>query len=151
MARQNSPRMRKVNELVREIVAESVLDLKDPRIGFLTITGTETSPDLRHAIVYYSVMGTDDEKRETADALASATPRLQREIGSQSKLRYTPKLEFRVDPAIDEGLKINQMVKDLSEDRHQKSDVRSQESSLLDSKEPDAVGIPTSDGSESGL
>lgn len=113
MARQNSPRMRKVNELVREIVAESVLELKDPRIGFLTITGAETSPDLRHAIVYYSVLGTDEEKKQTADALASATPRLQHEIGSQSKLRYTPKLEFRVDPAIDEGLKINQMVKDL--------------------------------------
>ncbi|MCZ7533381.1 MAG: 30S ribosome-binding factor RbfA [Acidimicrobiia bacterium] len=134
MARQNSPRMRKVNELVREIVAESVLDLKDPRIGFLTITGAETSPDLRHAIVYYSVLGSDDEKKETADALVSATPRLQREIGSQSKLRYTPKLEFRVDPAIDEGLKINQMVKDLSDVRSQKSDVRSQKS---DSSESD--------------
>lgn len=113
MARQTSQRMRKVNELVREIVAEAVLDLKDPRIGFLTITGAETSPDLRHAIVFYSVLGTDEEKRGTAAALASSTPRLQREIGSQSKLRYTPKLEFRVDTAIDEGIKISQMLKDM--------------------------------------
>jgi len=105
--------MRKVNELVREIVAEAVLDLKDPRIGFLTITGAETSPDLRHAIVFYSVLGTEDEKQGTAAALVSASPRLQRAIGSQSTLRYTPKLEFRVDLAIDEGLKISEMVKDL--------------------------------------
>ena len=104
MARQTSQRMRKVNELIREIVAEEVVDLKDPRIGFLTITGAETSPDLHHAIVYYSVLGTDDEKKSTAAGLASATPRIQRAIGSQSKLRYTPKLEFRVDPAIDEAL-----------------------------------------------
>jgi ribosome-binding factor A len=113
MARQNSQRMRKVNELVREIVAEAVLDLKDPRIGFLTITGAETAPDLRHSVVYYSVMGTEEEKVGTAAALVSATPRLQREIGSQSRLRYTPKLLFKVDPAIDEGIKITQMVKDL--------------------------------------
>lgn len=113
MARQTSQRMRKVNELIREIVAEAVLDLKDPRIGFLTITGAETSPDLRHAIVFYSVLGSAEEKEGTAAALASASSRLQRAIGSQSKLRYTPKLEFRVDAAIDEGLKISQLVKDL--------------------------------------
>lgn len=113
MARQTSQRMRKVNELVREIVAEAVLDLKDPRIGFLTITGAEASPDLRHAVVFYSVLGTDEEKKGTAAALSSATPRLQHAIGSQSKLRYTPKLEFKVDTAIDEGIKISEMLKDL--------------------------------------
>ena len=84
--------MRKVNELVREIVAEAVLDLKDPRIGFLTITGVETSPDLRSAIVYYSVMGTDEEKSDTDDALYSSAARIQREIVAQSTLRFTPKL-----------------------------------------------------------
>ena len=113
MARQKSPRMRKVNELVREIVAESVLDLKDPRIGFLTITGVETSPDLRSAVVYYSVMGTDEEKSGTDDALRSSASRIQREIGSQSTLRYTPKLEFRVDPSIEEGIRISKLVKGL--------------------------------------
>jgi ribosome-binding factor A len=119
MARQKSPRMRKVNELVREIVAEAVLDLKDPRIGFLTITGVETSPDLRSAVVYYSVMGTDEEKSGTDDALRSSAARIQREIGSQSTLRYTPKLEFRVDPSIEEGIRISKLVSELDtgEDR----------------------------------
>ena len=119
MARQTSQRMRKVNELVREIVAEAVLDLKDPRIGFLTITGAETSPDLRHAVIFYSVLGTEEEKKGTAAALASATPRLQREIGSQSTLRYTPKLQFKVDTAIDEGIKISQMLKEMEVDQEE--------------------------------
>jgi ribosome-binding factor A len=105
--------MRKVNELVREIVADAVVDLKDPRIGFLTITGAETSPDLRHAVVYYSVLGSDEQQKDTAAALRSATPRLQREIGAQSKLRYTPKLTFKVDSAIEEGLKISKLIKEL--------------------------------------
>ena len=107
--------MRKVNELVREVVADAVVDLKDPRIGFLTITGAVTSPDLRHAVIYYSVLGTDDEKTDTATALVRATPRIQGVIGAQTRLRYTPKLEFRVDTAIDEGLRISQIISDLNE------------------------------------
>lgn len=115
MARHKSPRMRKVNELVREVVADAVTDLKDPRIGFLTITGAETSPDLRHAVVYYSVLGTDDEKTATAAGLLSATPRIQAVLGSETKLRYTPKLTFKVDSSIDEGIRINQILADLSD------------------------------------
>lgn len=117
MARQKSPRMRKVNELVREVVADAVQDLKDPRIGFLTITGAETSPDLRSAVVYYSVLGSEDEKASTAAALRSATPRIQSAVGSETRLRYTPKLVFRVDAAIDGGLRINEILQELSEDR----------------------------------
>ena len=64
--------MRKVNELVREVVAEAVMDLKDPRIGFLTITGAVTSPDLRHSVIYYSVLGTDEEIQQTAEAPGTA-------------------------------------------------------------------------------
>ena len=116
MARQKSPRMRKVNELVREVVADAVTDLKDPRIGFVTITGAETSPDLRHAVVYYSVMGTDEEKADTAVALARATPRIQSAIGTETRLRYTPKLTFEVDPSIDQGIRISQILTELAEE-----------------------------------
>ena len=115
MARQTSPRMRKVNELIREVVADAVHDLKDPRIGFLTITGAETRPDLRHAVVYYSVLGTDDEKESTAIGLRKATPRIQAAVGAQTRLRYTPKIEFKVDPSIDQGLRISEILKDLDE------------------------------------
>ena len=123
MARQRSPRMRKVNELIREVVADAVVDLKDPRIGFLTITGAETSPDLRHAVVYYSVLGTDQEKADTAEALAHASARIQRVIGSETRLRYTPVLNFRVDPSIDEGLRISRILADMAEeDQHDQDD-----------------------------
>ena len=115
MARQKSPRMRKVNELVREVVAEAVQDLKDPRIGFLTITGAETSPDLRHAVVYYSVLGTDEEKEGTAVALKSAKSRIQSALGRETRLRYTPVLEFKVDPSIDEGIRITRILADLED------------------------------------
>ena len=116
MARQQNSRMRKVNELVREVVADAIRDLKDPRIGFVTITGAETSPDLRHAIVYYSVMGTDEEKAATAAGLERARPRIQAVLGDETRLRYTPKLEFRVDPSIDEGIRISRILQDLAED-----------------------------------
>jgi len=116
MAHQPSPRMRKVNELVREVVAETVHELKDPRIGFLTITGAETSPDLRHAIVYYSVLGTDEEKAASATGLVKATPRIQAAVGAQTRLRYTPKIEFRVDPSIDQGIRISEILRELGDE-----------------------------------
>lgn len=119
MARNRSPRMRKVNELIRVVVADAVVDLKDPRIGFLTITGAETSPDLRHAVIFYSVLGTDQEKSDTADALQHASSRIQRAIGSETRLRYTPKLEFRVDPSIDEGLRISRILAEMAEAEEQ--------------------------------
>ena len=122
MARQPSPRMRKVNELIREVVADAVHDLKDPRIGFLTITGAVTSPDLRHAVVYYSVLGTDEEKESTAIGLRKASPRIQAAVGAQTRLRYTPKIEFKVDPSIDQGLRISEILKDLDDENPAESD-----------------------------
>ena len=119
MARHKSPRMRKVNELVREVVADAVTDLKDPRIGFLTITGAETSPDLRHAVVYYSVLGSEEEKTDTAAALESARSRIQGVLGRETRMRYTPVLEFAVDPSIDEGLRITKILADLEESENQ--------------------------------
>ena len=113
MARQPSPRMRKVDELVREVVADAVRGLKDPRIGFVTITGARTSPDLRHAIVYYSALGTDEEQTATAEGLDHARARIQATLGSETRLRYTPKLEFRVDESIDQGLRISQILRDM--------------------------------------
>ncbi|GMQ93877.1 MAG: ribosome-binding factor A [Acidimicrobiia bacterium] len=120
MARQKSPRMRKVNELVREVVADAVQDLKDPRIGFLTITGVETSPDLRYAVVYYSVLGSEEDKTGTAAALQSAKARIQGALGRETRMRYTPVLDFKVDPSIDEGIRINQILAGLDDrDREQ--------------------------------
>ncbi|MFV2000637.1 MAG: 30S ribosome-binding factor RbfA [Acidimicrobiia bacterium] len=138
MTRQKNSRMRKVNELVREVVAEAVLDLKDPRIGFLTITGAETSPDLRHAVIFYSVLGTEEEKRETAEALRRSSSRLQSVIGSETRLRYTPVLEFRVDPAIDEGIRISQILSDMSEEEEERQEDADREIEDADQEIQDA-------------
>lgn len=113
MKRRGRGRMRKVNKLVLEIVAEEVSALKDPRIGFVTITGVNTAPDLRRAIVYYSVLGSDEDAAATAAALDSAAPRLQRALASQTRLKFTPVLRFAVDPAIQTGERIDQVLREI--------------------------------------
>jgi ribosome-binding factor A len=108
--------MRKVNELLREVIAEEATELKDPRIGFLTITGVDTAPNLRSARVYYSVMGDEEQHAATAAALKSAARRFQAVIGAQTRLKYTPVLEFIVDPSIEQGLRIDALLHHLEED-----------------------------------
>jgi ribosome-binding factor A len=113
--------MRKVNELLREVIAEAVTELKDPGLGFLTITGVDTSPDLRNAFVFYSVLGTEEDVAETGAALDRAAPHIQSIAGSQIRMKYTPKLTFKLDPSISEGLKIDQLlheIEDESEEPH---------------------------------
>jgi ribosome-binding factor A len=105
--------MYKVNELLREVIAEAVSELKDPRIGFVTITGVDTAPDLRHAVVFYSVLGTAEEEESTAIALASAAARLQHAVGTETRLKFTPKLHFSVDPSIRGGERIDRILRDL--------------------------------------
>jgi len=115
MSRPDSPRMRKVNELLREVIAEAVIELKDPGLGFLTITGVDATPDLRTAVVYYSVLGTDEEVAETGAAFDRAAPHIQSIAGSQIRMKYTPKLKFKLDPSISEGLKIDQLLYELED------------------------------------
>ncbi len=116
MRRDKSPRMRKVNELLREVIADAVVSLKDPGVGFITITGVDTSPDLRTAHVFYSVLGSDEEEEATTEALGRAAPHIQEVAARQIRLKYTPRLTFRIDPAIGEGIKIDRLLKDLDED-----------------------------------
>jgi ribosome-binding factor A len=103
--------MRRVNEAVREVVSAHIAgDLKDPRIGFVTVTGVETSPDLRNAHVYVSVLG-DAEKREEALAgLRSSRGVLQAHIASELRMKRTPALQFHHDESIDRGMRITEML-----------------------------------------
>jgi ribosome-binding factor A len=116
MSRPDSPRMRKVNELLKEVIADAVTELKDPGIGFLTITGVNASPDLRNAFVYYSVLGSGEEVDATGEALTRAAPHIQGVVGRQVHMKYTPKLKFRIDPSIGEGLKIDRLLHELETD-----------------------------------
>lgn len=116
MRRDKTPRMRKVNELLREVIADSVVSLKDPGVGFITITGVDTSPDLRNADVFYSVLGSDEEEEATAEALGRAAPHIQELTARQIRLKYMPHLTFRIDPSIVAGIKIDRLLKDLDDE-----------------------------------
>ena len=116
MSKPPTPRMRKVNELLREILAEEVTELTDPRIGFLTITGVDTAPNLRTATVFFSVLGDEEARDATGEALTHAHSRLQRAIATQARLKYTPVLEFKPDVAIEQGLRINEILHHLHDE-----------------------------------
>lgn len=107
-------RMRKVNEVLREVLSESLLDLKDPRIGFVTITGVRTSPDLRHAIVYVSVLGSERKRERSLQGLEAAHGVLQARIASEVRLKWTPTLTFEYDPTVAEGVRMSKLIDELA-------------------------------------
>ena len=106
-------RTERVAEEFREILAEEVQRLKDPRVGFVTVTGVEVSPDLRHAWVYYTAMGDERERAGTRVALRSATKHLRYELGRQVRLKVTPELEFREDRSAEQGERIDEIIERL--------------------------------------
>jgi ribosome-binding factor A len=111
-------RMRRVNEAVREVLSVAITsDLKDPRIGFVTVTSVDTSPDLRHAHVYVSVLGDEREREESLAGLESSHGYLQRRVAGELRLKHTPQLDFRYDESVERGQRIQQLLRDEPEDR----------------------------------
>lgn len=118
-------RTARVNEVVREVLADELERLADSRLGFVTVTGVEVTPDLRQATVYYSALAparsdadaAAEAAEETAAVLREVTPRLQAEINRQVRMKYTPHLVFREDPAIRTGERVDEILRKLhSED-----------------------------------
>jgi ribosome-binding factor A len=106
-----SYRMRRVNEALKEIIGTALAQqLKDPRIGFVTLTGVDTAPDLSHAKVFVSVYGKQSEKDATLEGLRAARPYLQRVISDELTLKRTPTLEFLYDWTIDRGMRIQAIL-----------------------------------------
>jgi ribosome-binding factor A len=106
-------RMRRVNEAVREVVSARLAEgLRDPRIGFVTVTSVDTSPDLRQARVYVSVLGTDEERSATMAGLDSAHGVLQQAVASELRMKHTPTLQFVFDESIDRGMRISELLDD---------------------------------------
>src|SRR5688500_12044064 len=93
-------RVRRVGEEFREVLAEEIPRLKDPRVGFVTVTGVNMTPDLRKAHVYYTVLGEDPDRRATAAGLRSASGHLRAVLGREVRLKFTPELEFHLDPTM---------------------------------------------------
>jgi ribosome-binding factor A len=111
-----SERMRRVNESVRQVLAEALPDLKDPRIGLVTITGVVTSPDLRVATVYVSVLGNARKRRATLEGLASAHGLLQGQLARQLRMKRTPELTFEYDLSVERGVRMTQLIDELAPD-----------------------------------
>jgi len=110
-----SDRMRRVDEAVREVLSAAIAqDLKDPRVGFVTVTGVDTSPDLRHARVYLSVLGDERERELTMEGLRSAHGVLQRRLGAELTLKHTPTLTFVYDDSVDRGMRISELLDDAA-------------------------------------
>src|SRR5215216_494343 len=111
-----SDRMRRVNAAVREVVSEAVGELKDPRIGFVTITGVETSPDLRHARVFVSVLGSDKKRTQSLRGLEAAHGLLQSRLARELRMKRTPQLAFEYDPTVERGVRMTQLIDELAPD-----------------------------------
>src|SRR4051812_12539386 len=105
-----SKRMRRVDVALRHVIGDAVAqDLKDPRVGFVTVTDVETSPDLRHARVYVSVLGTEDEKDASLEGLRSAHGVLQSRIARELRLRNTPELAFILDQTAERAFRLERL------------------------------------------
>jgi ribosome-binding factor A len=108
-----SDRMRRVNEAVREVLSTRLTaGLKDPRIGFVTVTSVETAPDLRNARVYVSVLGSEEERQETLEGLQSSHGFLQAALGRELRMKRTPTLEFVHDDSVDRGFRIGEIIEE---------------------------------------
>jgi ribosome-binding factor A len=100
--------MRRVNEALGE--------LKDPRIGFVTVTGVETSPDLRHAKVFVSVLGSQRKREESIAGLSAAHGVLQTRLARELRMKRTPTLAFEYDPSVERGVRMSQLIDELAPD-----------------------------------
>ena len=108
--------MRRVNESVRQVLSEAIGQLKDPRIGFVTVTGVQTSADLRHARVYLSVLGAERKRAQTLAGLEAARSMLQAQLGRELRLKRTPQLAFEYDPSVERGVRMTKLIDELAPD-----------------------------------
>ncbi|HEX3832724.1 MAG TPA: 30S ribosome-binding factor RbfA [Solirubrobacteraceae bacterium] len=104
-------RIRRVNEAMRAVLSDAIAtEIKDPRVGFVTVTGVKTSPDLRHARVYVSVLGDDAAREGSLEGLRSAHGFLQARLASELRLKHTPALSFEYDDTVDRGMRISEIL-----------------------------------------
>ena len=106
-------RPERVAEEFREVLAEEIPRLKDPRVGFVTVTHVDVTPDLRRATVYYTVLGQDRDHRATRAGLQSARSHLRGVIGQQVRLKFTPELEFQEDVGLAQVERVTQLLKEI--------------------------------------
>lgn len=106
-------RPERVSQEFREILAEEIPKLKDPRVGFVTVTGVSVTPDLRRATVYYTVMGDESDRRSTRAGLASARAHLRATVGRQVRMKFLPELEFEEDEGIERVERVERLLREI--------------------------------------
>lgn len=113
----NTQRIERVNSLIKQEISYIVQNLKDPRLGFITITGVEVSPDLKCAKIFFSILGTENEKKEALKILASASKYMRGELAGKVRLRHLPALNFIFDESIERGSKILELLNQIASKR----------------------------------
>jgi ribosome-binding factor A len=117
MARRPKHRPERLGEVIRQMVAAFLTgNVRDPRIGFVTVTGVDVSADLGHARVRVSVMGTEEERARSLEGLASAARFLRAQLSRELQLRTTPELHFELDRGMEHALRIDEVLRRLKED-----------------------------------
>jgi len=109
--------MRRVNEAVREVLSTAIGDVKDPRVGFVTVTAVDTSQDLRRARVFVSVLGDETQREQSLAGLASSHGFLQSRVARELRMKHTPQLEFSYDDSVDRGMRVNELLRETEGDR----------------------------------
>jgi ribosome-binding factor A len=112
-----SQRTDRVEKLARQVFGESIHALKDPRIGFATVTRVRISADLRHARVFVSVMGDEEAQRATIEGLESATPVLRAELGRRVRMKYLPELDFELDRGAETAERVERLLHRIRTER----------------------------------
>jgi len=111
------PRMRRINEVLREVVGAAISgELSDPRIGFVTVTSVETSPDLRTAKVFVSVLGDEDEREATLEGLRSSHGVVQARIAAETRMKRTPTLTFHYDDTIEKASRVSELLEEVEDE-----------------------------------
>jgi ribosome-binding factor A len=107
-------RMRRVDEAMREVLSAAITsEIKDPRVGFVTVTAVRTSSDLRHCRVFVSILGDEEERQAGLEGLRSSQGFLQRRVAQAVRMKYTPEIVFSYDDSVDRGMRITELLRDL--------------------------------------
>lgn len=109
-------RMRRVNEVLREVIGDEITALSDPGLEMVTVTAVDTSPDLRTARVYFTVLGGEEAREGALEALRRAHGVIQRAIGAETRMKRTPTLRFEYDEAVERGLRISAILDEPEEE-----------------------------------
>lgn len=137
------PRSARVNEVVQQVIAEELERLSDPRLGFVTITGVDVSADLRHADVFYTVLGSEQEHIDTAAGLKAAKSLLRSTLGRQVRMKYLPDLHFAEDPGLEQGLRIEAILREIQDKEKAQSEAMAIDDEGLASEIAAALADPS--------